>query len=91
MKIKVHFDTNVNHHHYYTDWTTIIYNKVKQKNPGLTLQKALEKLLDKLQLCQRALGTDYTGKDALRTNVIRACRSKQFAKKLERRSLTHRA
>jgi hypothetical protein len=53
----------------------ITYNKVKQKNFSLTLQKALEKLLDKLQLCQRALGADYIGKDALRTSVIRACRS----------------
>jgi hypothetical protein len=48
---------------------------VKQENPGLTLQEAFEKLLDKLQLCQRALGADYTGEDALRTSVIRACRS----------------
>jgi hypothetical protein len=39
------------------------------------LQEAFEKFLDKLQLCQRALGADYTGKDALRTSVIRACRS----------------
>ncbi|KAI1002730.1 hypothetical protein K3495_g5472 [Podosphaera aphanis] len=30
--------------------------------------------LDKLQLCQRALGTDYTGQTALRTAVINACR-----------------
>jgi hypothetical protein len=48
---------------------------MKQKNPGLMLQKALEKLLNKLQLCQRALGANYTGEDALRTSVIRACRS----------------
>jgi hypothetical protein len=37
MKIKVHFDTDVNHYHYYTNWTTITYNKMKQENPGLTL------------------------------------------------------
>jgi hypothetical protein len=29
MKIKMHFNTNVNYHHYYTNWTTITYNKVK--------------------------------------------------------------
>jgi hypothetical protein len=48
---------------------------VKQENLSLTLQEAFEKLLNKLQLCQRALGADYTGEDALRTSVIRACRS----------------
>jgi hypothetical protein len=31
-------------------------------------------LLNKLQLCQRALGKEFMGEDALRTNVIRACR-----------------
>jgi hypothetical protein len=32
-------------------------------------------LLNKLQLCQRALGPAYAGEDALRTIVIRACRN----------------
>jgi hypothetical protein len=37
IKIKVHFDTNVNYYYYYIDWTTIIFSKVKQKNPDQTL------------------------------------------------------
>jgi hypothetical protein len=31
-------------------------------------------LFNKLQLCQRALGKKFMGEDALRTNVIQACR-----------------
>ena len=34
----------------------------------------LQILLDKLQLCQRALGKNFEGEDALRTTVINACR-----------------
>jgi hypothetical protein len=75
IKIKMHFDTNVNYHHYSTDWTRITFSKVKQENPDQTLHQALDHLLDKLQLCQRALGPAYAGEDALRTTVIRACRN----------------
>ncbi|KAM4055473.1 DUF1421 multi-domain protein [Hirsutella rhossiliensis] len=42
---KQHFDTEVNHVHYHTDWTTITFNSI-----------LLQTLFDKLQLCQRALG-----------------------------------
>jgi hypothetical protein len=31
-------------------------------------------LFNKLQFCQRALGKEFMGEDALLTNVIRACR-----------------
>jgi hypothetical protein len=48
---------------------------MKQKNPDQTLHQALDHLLDKLQLCQRALGPAYAGKNILRTTVIRACRN----------------
>jgi hypothetical protein len=48
---------------------------MKQKNPDQTLYQAFDYLLDKLQLCQRALGPAYAGEDALRTIVIRACRN----------------
>ncbi|KAM4058912.1 hypothetical protein HRG_014081 [Hirsutella rhossiliensis] len=41
---KQHFDTEVNHVHYHTDWTTITFNSI-----------LLQILFDKLQLCQRAL------------------------------------
>jgi hypothetical protein len=47
---------------------------MKFKHFDKTLYKALNLLLDKLQLCQRALGKEFMGEDALRTNVIRACR-----------------
>jgi hypothetical protein len=44
------------------------------KHSDKTLYEALDLLLDKLQFCQRALGKEFMGEDALRTNVIRACR-----------------
>jgi len=40
-KLKTHFDTEVNHKHYYTDWTTTTFEKVRCKNPSLSSQKRL--------------------------------------------------
>jgi hypothetical protein len=37
IKIKMHFNTNVNYYHYYTNWTIIIFSKMKQENPDQTL------------------------------------------------------
>jgi hypothetical protein len=73
-KMKAHFDTDVNHSHYYTDWTTTKFHKVRRENADKTLPEVLEIMLDKLQLCQRALGYQYQGEYALRTTVITACR-----------------
>ena len=73
-KLKNHFDTDVNHSHYYADWTTISFIKVRRENPNKTLHEVLDIMLDKLQLCQRALGRQYMGEYALRTTVITACR-----------------
>ena len=45
-------------------------------------------MLDKLQLCQRALGQQYMGEYALRTTMVTACRGvKEFAMALYRPSL----
>ncbi|KAF1936186.1 hypothetical protein EJ02DRAFT_438705 [Clathrospora elynae] len=73
-KLKNHFDTDVNHGHYYTDWTTTLFVKVQRENPDKSLHEVLDIMLDKLQLCQRALGQQYIGEYALRTTVITACR-----------------
>ncbi|KAM4064454.1 cwf18 domain containing protein [Hirsutella rhossiliensis] len=59
---KQHFDTEVNHVHYHTDWTTITFNSI-----------LLQILFDKLQLCQRALGREYAGDLQLRTTLMKAC------------------
>lgn len=74
LKVKTHFDTDLNHEHYYTDWTTTTFAKVRAQNPDKDLHDILRIMLDKLQLCQRALGRDYSGEDNLRTTVIKACR-----------------
>ncbi|KAI1667971.1 hypothetical protein L13192_08680 [Pyrenophora tritici-repentis] len=87
-KLKNHFDTDVNHSHYYADWTTTSFAKVHRENPDKTLHEVLDIMLDKLQLCQRALGQQYMGEYALRTTVITACRGvKEFAMALYRPSL----
>ncbi|KAM4058411.1 cwf18 domain containing protein [Hirsutella rhossiliensis] len=52
---KQHFDTEVNHVHYHTDWTTITFNSIRAQDASKTPRSA-SNLFDKLQLCQRALG-----------------------------------
>jgi len=74
MAIKNHFDHDVHHQHYYTDWTTTTFARTRTENPEKGLHEVLQILLDKLQLCQRALGKNFEGEDALRTTVINACR-----------------
>ena len=74
MAIKNHFDHDVHHQHYYTDWTTTTFDRTRIENPDKDLHEVLQILLDKLQLCQRALGKNFEGEDALRTTVINACR-----------------
>jgi hypothetical protein len=51
IKIKMHFNTNINYYYYYTNWTIIIFSKMKQENLNQTLYQAFNHLLDKLQLC----------------------------------------
>ena len=68
--IKNHFDYNVHYQYYYTDWTTINFARTRIENPGKGLHEVLQILLDKLQLCQRALGKNFKGEDALRITVI---------------------
>ncbi|KAI1669680.1 hypothetical protein L13192_07139 [Pyrenophora tritici-repentis] len=74
MAIKNHFNHDVHHQHYYTDWTTTTFARTRVENPDQGLHEVLQILLDKLQLCQRALGKNFKGEDALRTTVINACR-----------------
>ncbi|KAF1935035.1 hypothetical protein EJ02DRAFT_507252 [Clathrospora elynae] len=72
--IKNHFNHDVHHQHYYTDWTTTTFARTRTENPNKGLHEVLQILLDKLQLCQRALGKNFEGEDALRTTVINAYR-----------------
>ncbi|KJZ75136.1 hypothetical protein HIM_05622 [Hirsutella minnesotensis 3608] len=74
LRLKQHFDTGVNHEHYYTDWTTTTFNTVRSQYSDKNLHYVLDTLLDKLQLCQRALGDRWSGEENLRTAVVRACR-----------------
>ncbi|KAI1506796.1 polyprotein [Pyrenophora tritici-repentis] len=40
-KLKNHFDTDVNHGHYYADWTTTSFVKVRRENPKRTSTRSL--------------------------------------------------
>ncbi|KAM4063185.1 DUF1421 multi-domain protein [Hirsutella rhossiliensis] len=71
---KQHFDTEVNHVHYHTDWTTITFNSIRAQDASKTPHEVLQTLFDKLQLCQRALGREYGGDLLLRTTLMKACR-----------------
>jgi hypothetical protein len=69
-----HFNTNVNHNQYWTDWTTMSFGRIKQENPTKSPHEALEAMIDKLTLAQRALGPQFQGEIPLHTAVVRACR-----------------
>lgn len=71
--IKTYFDTDSNHRVYYQDWTSTTLKGVLRNNPGKTLVKAVEILVEKLHLCQRALGNAYKGQEHLVAAVTRAC------------------
>lgn len=69
-----HFNTKVNHNQYWTDWTIMPYARCKQENLDKSQHEALEVMIDKLTLAQRALGRDFQGEVPLHTAVVRACR-----------------
>ncbi|KAM4058244.1 hypothetical protein HRG_014584 [Hirsutella rhossiliensis] len=62
---KQHFDTEVNHVHYHTDWTTITFNSIRAQDASKTPRTS-------------ALPTspwqEYAGDLLLRTTLMKACR-----------------
>lgn len=72
-QLKKHFDTEINRHAYYNDWTQMSFRGEIARNPTKNKMEVLTGLLDRMQLCQRALGPQVAGGDAqLRHNVERA-------------------
>ncbi|EED18930.1 hypothetical protein TSTA_126380 [Talaromyces stipitatus ATCC 10500] len=71
--IKSYFDTESNHALYYQDWTSITLVDVRCENTGKTLPEAVEILVEKLHLCQCALGPYYISPEHLVSAIIRAC------------------
>jgi hypothetical protein len=68
-----HFNTAVNHSQYWAEWTSLTFEKVRTEHPDKTPHEALDYLLDRLQIIQRALGEGFQGEIALRTTAARAC------------------
>jgi hypothetical protein len=68
-----HFNTSVNHSQYWADWTSMTYDKVRAEFPEKSPHDALDHLLERLQIVQRALGEGFQGEITLRTAAARAC------------------
>ena len=66
-QIKRKFDTKVNKAQYHINWSLMMYFPLKtdKSNIGKTNLEVLQALLNKLQLCQRALRLGYIGKNNL--------------------------
>ncbi|EED14740.1 conserved hypothetical protein [Talaromyces stipitatus ATCC 10500] len=73
--IKVYFDTPNNQTDYYQEWTTVTLAGERQSNPGKLLVEVIDLMVDKLHLCQRALGSAYAGDEHLIAAITRACQS----------------
>ena len=73
--LKTKFDTKVNKTQYHTDWSLMTYFTLElvKSNIEKTNLQVLQVLLDKLQLCQQALGLDYMGKNQLIATTQRLC------------------
>ncbi|PHH59522.1 hypothetical protein CDD82_2448 [Ophiocordyceps australis] len=71
--LNAHFNTNTNNSQYWTDWTSITFRGMQREFPDEKPQAVLEKMLDKLQRVQRALGQGSNGEQHLRAQVARAC------------------
>lgn len=68
--IKEHFEHDVNKAQYHSDWrTTRFLNLMAKKKEEETPMDILNTMLDKLMICQKALGQDFRGEAILREQV----------------------
>lgn len=90
--LKHHFDTEVNHAQYNTDWTSLTFSRMKSDKSCENKEplEVLQALFDRLQRCQRALGPAYKTEEQLIDQTIRACRGEpMFTMALFNRSTTY--
>lgn len=73
-RLKLYFEHKTYREHYYTYLTTASFTQMRTDNPSKSLQEVLAMLLDKLQLCQRALGYRFGGEETLHMAVTTACK-----------------
>ena len=73
LTLKEHFDTEVNHATYHTDWTTTTFKSIKEKYPDLSMLEALQKLIDRKVEIQHALGPEFGHEKILKASMIEAC------------------
>lgn len=75
-KLDENFNTSVNRSQYATDWTSTNWSTI-QNDPDLVGKgplQVLDGMFRKLQLCQRALGHEYSGERHMHMQVTMACR-----------------
>ena len=75
LAMERHFNTEQNKIQYHHDWTSTTFFSIKAENAGKSDLEVLQIMLDKLSLCQRALGPDFRGEQQLISAVHRACRT----------------
>ncbi|EED12959.1 hypothetical protein TSTA_054690 [Talaromyces stipitatus ATCC 10500] len=72
--IKAYFDTPNNQTDYYQEWTTVTLAGERQSNPGKLLVEVVDLMVEKLHLCQQALGSAYASDEHLIAGITRAYR-----------------
>ena len=74
LAMERHFNTEQNKIQYHQDWTSTTFFSTKAENASKSDLEVLQIMLDKLSLCQRALGPEFRGEQQLIAAVHRACR-----------------
>lgn len=71
--MKLHFEQDVNLAQYHTDWTYTKWSTcMARKSDDETAMDVLNNMLDKLMLCQKAMGPDFRGDAILREKTREA-------------------
>ncbi|KAE9570079.1 hypothetical protein CGMCC3_g13792, partial [Colletotrichum fructicola] len=73
-RVKQHFETEETRQTYLSEWRNTTLLRVLRDNPDKTKLQALDILLTKLKKIQRALSTIHQSDEALRDQVLSACR-----------------
>lgn len=72
-KIKLHFEHEIHRSKYFTDWASTNFEKLQAEHRDRGPHEILEMLIEKLQLCQRALGPKYMNDEQLGATIISPC------------------
>jgi hypothetical protein len=74
-RVKGHFENQERNQTYLTDWRNTTLSRIISENPDMSKIDCLDLLFDKLTKIQRALPTVGQSEEALRIQLLNACRS----------------